>query len=198
MGGSRYGNYCDFEPRLKKNERFVEYFKEMCWLQWCVVCSTAYVKNICGGTGGSDAGGGVSRSARDDDDDVVVVSRINSSDLQRNGSRKRKRQQRQRGAGSLNYVNNCVAVFYDMIDGYNYKGRVMIPPCEYVRKVAPPLDQLPDYGYSKKTYTVGTQQKNRAYCSMNKKTMEMTCNFKFENWMTGTDYGGIEGRSNFS
>lgn len=177
MEGDELGRCCDFEPVLERNEAFIEYFKEMCWLQWCVVCASGYVDNLLKKPGSN----GESETRSKNQNQQRRLHRNNSSNKSyRNSSSHHQHHQCSVG---VNYVNNCIAVFFDMVSGCYCNDMLMIPSSKYVQMVAPPLNQLPDYGHQKKTYTNGTQQKNTAYCSIPTELMKMMCDFKFENWL---------------
>jgi len=174
MESSRNGYYCDFEPVLEKHIKFIRYYKEMCWLQWCVVCASDHMDNI------------MKKKTPADFKRQRPLQNNNNRPGERNVKKAEQTNtfsNHQQCANTITYSNNCLAVFYDMVGGYYYKGCVMIPPCKYVQEVAPPLNQLPDYGYLKKNYTNGTQQKNMAYCSISKQKLKMMCDFKFEDWL---------------
>jgi hypothetical protein len=178
MESSKNGYYCDFEPVLEKHIKFIRYYKEMCWLQWCVVCASDHMDNV------------LKKKPPHGVKNQRPLQNNHTHSQNKTGERHAKKVEQtnnfsnqQQCANIITYANNCLAVFYDMVGGYYYKGRVMIPPCKYVQEVAPLLNQLPDYGYLKKNYTNGTQQKNMAYCSISKQKLKLMCDFKFEDWV---------------
>ena len=112
-----------------KDRDMVDFFADVCWIQWCVICASPYGENA---------------------HETFSPGR---------------KTKKQPSTGQLNYVNCCLAVLYDMADGYVVDGRLLIPKIAHVCKHVPPMSDLPKHGYRKTHLTSGIGQRTACYKS---------------------------------
>lgn len=173
---------------LEKNDAFVSFFKNLCWLQWCIICACPLNNH-----------GHYNRGGAQSSESPALVLKANYN---KKKGRKRayfgrsvgigglvggaNRQQQHQGPmmvasdRSVNFISCCISVLYDMLEGYTFKGTVVIPKSFYVAKYAPPTNEMSKYGLKKNLLTQGINQRMEAYNSLeDEKLFEMLCKFNF-------------------
>lgn len=157
----------EVEEALKiKNEKFLRFFSELCWLQWAVVCASPH------GIGSHMKYNRVPVTSEEDKlhnrKKVLSTAEIGANYSLEN---------------CINFTNCCLSVLYDMIGGQIVgKSKVVIPKVHYVSKYAPPITDITKYGFRKKMLTCGISQRTMAYTSLfDQHQFELLCKFDFKN-----------------
>jgi hypothetical protein len=151
---------------LKENKSFVQFFGELCWLQWNVICASPFgmASHKKYSIGQSEQNMSSSSSS------LPVLSQ----------------QQQKVGGPSIvtdscvNFTNCCLSVLYDTIGGQIISGNVVIPNLRYTTEHAPPITEVAKYGFKKKMLTKGVTQRTAAYKSLRSVDLfDTLCKFDF-------------------
>jgi hypothetical protein len=128
---------------VPKDQRFVEFFEELCWLQWNVVCASPF--------------------------GMEAHRRSRSPSTSESGSRRSTKLSAATGGGgdhNLNRSNCCLSTLYDLTSGQIVCGKVVVPKLSYAKRYAPPITDIVKYGFKKKMLTKGVNQRTAAYKSL--------------------------------
>ncbi len=127
--------------KLSPSESFVDFFGEMCWLQWCVVCAGSKVRE--------------ERARR----------ATSEPSLRSAGKGKASSTGKKEKTQILDFSNCALALLYDLVHGFHFgdPSSTVVPKLDYAFKYAPPPGEISRYGYEKKNLTCGMAQRTLAY-----------------------------------